>query len=236
MGERSPLDSALSAVAAGVFAPLSRLRGARAVHAHGAGFQAALALRDGPGLALMPAMGAPRPVRALVRLSPSFDIPRPLPDFLGLALKLPDLHGPGRDQDFLLVTAIATWVPLPARSYAGRTFSSLLPYRSGGRLVVPGALSSGWIPATGEHAHVAATHAALDGTLRLTVAVAAPRGPFVLLGELTPERELAPPEVQGLRFDPFHTAASLVPAAGPLNALRRGAYRASQRARPDVLP
>ena len=64
----------------------------------------------------------------------------------------------------------------------------------------------------------------------LTVAPALGRP--VALGDLTPERELTSKEVEGLAFDPFTTAESLVPAAGPLNAMRRGAYSASRRARP----
>jgi hypothetical protein len=161
MAKASALDRALSAVAAGVFASVARLRGARGVHAHGVGFEATLTLQAGSGLDAMSALGGPRTVRALVRLSPSFDIPSPLPDFLGLAIKLPDLHGPGRDQDFLLVSAIGghltKYVPLPARSYSDRSFSSMLPYRSDGRLVLPGAVCAGRVSMTGEDAPAAAT-------------------------------------------------------------------------------
>ena len=236
MGKASALDRILAAAAAGVFAPVARMRGSRAVHAHGVGFEATLTSRGAEWIHLAPASGSPRTVRAVVRLSPSFDIPRPLPDFLGLAIKLPDAHGVGRDQDFLLVTAVgarlARYVPLPARSYEGRTFSSILPYRSAGRLVLPGAVAAGSVPETGEDAATAAVRAALDGTLRFTLTVAPALGRLVPLGDLTPERALTPKEVEGLRFDPFNTAESLVPAAGPLNAMRRGAYPASRRARP----
>ena len=66
---------------------------------------------------------------------------------LGLAIKLADVHGAGRDQDFLFASAVggrlAKYVPLPVRSYEGRTFSSILPYRSAGRLVLPGAVAAG---------------------------------------------------------------------------------------------
>jgi hypothetical protein len=141
----------------------------------------------------------------------------------------------------LLVSAIGgrltKYVPLPARSYSGRTFSSMLPYRSDGRLVVPGALSAGRSSLTAEDAPTAATRACLEGTLRFALAVApALVGRFLALGDLTPERALGPQEVQGLCFNPFNTGESLVPAAGPLNALRRGAYPASQKARPDARP
>jgi hypothetical protein len=98
-----------------------------------------------------------------------------------------------------------------------------------------GALSEGRVSVTGGDAPTAATRAVLDGTLRFTLAVAPALGRFVPLGDLTPERGLGLPEVQGLCFNPFSTGESLVPAAGPLNALRRGAYPASQRARPDAL-
>jgi hypothetical protein len=143
MSKRSPLDSALSAVAAGVFTTLAKLRRARGVHPHGIGFDGVLTLQAGPGLDLMPGLGPRRSVPAVVRLSRSFGFPRPLPDLLGVAVKLPDLHGPGRDQDFLLVSALdgrlSKYVPAPASRYSWRAYSSLLPYRSDGRIVLPGA-------------------------------------------------------------------------------------------------
>jgi hypothetical protein len=221
MSRASPLDRSLSAATAGVFATLAKLRRARGVHPHGIGFGGVLTLQTGPGLDLIPGLGAPRSVPAVLRLSRSFGLPRPLPDLLGVAVKLPDMHGPGHDQDFLLVSALdgrlSKYVPLPAPRYSWRAYSSLIPYRSDGRLVLPGAL-----------------HAAEHGDLRFRLAVAPALGRFTSFGEIRVTHRLPQSEVQALRFNPFHTAQSLTPAGGPLNAMRRAAYPASQRARRDA--
>jgi hypothetical protein len=145
--KRSPLDRSLSAVAAGVFPALAKLRRARGVHRHGIGFDGVLTLQAGPGLDLMPGLGPPRSVPAVLRLSRSFGFPRRLPDLLGVAVKLSDPHGPGRDQDFLLVSALdgrlSKYIPVPAPRYSWRAYSSLLPYRSDGRMVLPRAVHAG---------------------------------------------------------------------------------------------
>jgi hypothetical protein len=134
MSNRSPLDRSLSAVAAGVFATLAKMRRARGVHPHGIGFDGVLTLQAGPGLDLMPGLGPPRSVPAVLRLSRSFGFPRPLFDVLGVAVKLPDLHGPGRDQDFLLVSALdgrlSKYIPTPAARYSWRATHSGPPRAS----------------------------------------------------------------------------------------------------------
>jgi len=214
-----PIDRSLSALAAAVFAGVSRARGKRAVHTHGIGFEGVLTLRPGPGLALLPAFGEPREVPALYRLSASFDLPRPLPDLLGVAVKLPGLHGPGRDQDLLLVSCLggraSKYVPWPTRDPGWRAFSSILPYRCARRLVLPGALGAG-------------------GAGRFELAVAPAGGPLLAFGALEAQRRLPYEATQALCFDPFTTGGGLEPAAGPLNGMRRAAYRASRRARPDA--
>jgi hypothetical protein len=238
MAKGSPLDRSLSAVAAGVFATLAKLRRARGVHPHGIGFDGMLTLQAGPGLDLMPGLGPPRSVPAVLRLSRSFGFPRPLPDLLGVAVKLPDLHGPGRDQDFLFVSALdgrlSKYIPAPARRYSWRAYSSLLPYRVDGRIVLPGALGASPAAANGQDGMTAAMHAAQHGELRFALAVAPALGRFAPLGELRAQHPLAQPTVQALRFNPFNSAGSIVPAGGPLNGMRRAAYAASQQARPDA--
>jgi hypothetical protein len=230
------LDRSLAAAAAAVFASLARLRRARGVHTQGIGFAAVVTLQTGPGLDLVPGLGPPRSVPGLLRLSPSFGLPPPLRDLLGVAIKLPDLHGAGHDQDFLLVSALhgrlRTYVPFPARNYAWPAYSSVLPYRSHGRLVLPGALSASPI-AVGDGL-TGALDAAEHGELGFTLAVAPALGGLLPFGELRARDRLAHAEVQALRFNPFNTSECLVPAAGPLNGMRRAAYAASQRARPDA--
>src|SRR5215208_5933583 len=61
-----------------------------------------------------------------------------------VSLRLVDVHGHGRHQDFLLVTSadgpLLHHLLLPGvRGFLGQSFSSLLPYRLGGRLRLVGA-------------------------------------------------------------------------------------------------
>lgn len=77
-------------------------------------------------------------------------------------------------------------------------------------------------------------HAAQHGELRFALVVAPALGRFAQSGELRAQHPLAQSAVQALRFNPFHTAESIIPAGGPLNGTRRAAYAASQRARPDA--
>jgi hypothetical protein len=58
-----------------------------------------------------------------------------LPDLLGMSIRVPDAYGPGRHQDFLLVTSIDLpvlhHVFIPAADAQQRPFSSSLPYPRG---------------------------------------------------------------------------------------------------------
>jgi hypothetical protein len=97
----SPLDSLLTAA----FGALAHVRRARALHPDGAAFAAVLRVPGGrcPGV---PLLDAPGEHRALVRVWRAAGTPWPLPDGLGLALRVPDAHRPGRHQDVLLTTTI----------------------------------------------------------------------------------------------------------------------------------
>lgn len=80
-----------------------------------------------------------RRTRALVRSSRSADDA----GIRTMAIKLPDLYGPGRDQDFLLASS-ADGVPmhhvtLPAHEAGSRLYSSLWLYLAGTRPVLFGA-------------------------------------------------------------------------------------------------
>jgi type II secretory pathway component PulK len=123
---------------------------------------------------------------------------------------------------------------VPAPRYSWRAYSSLLPYRSNGRIVLPGALSARPAAAYGQDEMTGALHAAQHGELRFALAVGPALLRFAAVGELRAQHHLSQSAVQALRFNPFHTAESIIPAAGPLNGMRRAAYAASQRVRPDA--
>lgn len=150
---------------------------------------------------------------AIVRISRGAGLPEPLPDAIGVAIRLCDVHGPKRHQDFLLISSVDVPVLhhlilpglLPDQSY-----SSVLPYRIGGRLRLVGAMPRG--------------RGAFD------LALAPVGGTFSPIARLSLGGRLPDEVSEGIRFNPWHTGANIEPA-GPLQAWRRGAYRASQEGR-----
>ena len=215
-----------------VLAAASALRRAKAVHPHGESFLAELRVHapsSAPaGVRLLRAPGAHR---AVVRFSRSLGLPRPLPDLLGMSIRVVDAYGAGRHQDFLLVSSadlpVVHHVFLPAGDLQQRPYSSSLPYRIGGRLFVVGALPdprSPRPPGGDEFARLRA--AAATGALRFRLAFAP------IEGRLRPAAELRigaplPAAADALRFNPWNTGGGLE-LAGALNRMRRFAYPMSQ--------
>jgi hypothetical protein len=179
-------------------------------------------------------LGAPGTHRALVRFSRSLGLPRPLPDLLGMSVRVPDAYGTGRHQDFLMVTSIDAPVVhhlfVPARDVQQRPYSSSLPYRAGDHTFLVGALSRAESPRLGhgnELERLAA--AAATGKLVFDLAVADVMGRFRPVAELR-VRDPLPPETDAMRFNPWNSGGGLEPS-GLLNRLRDYAYPLSQRAR-----
>jgi hypothetical protein len=131
----------LAAVLAAAFRLLARLRRGRALHPLGVGYHARLEITPGAGRwagARLLVPGAR--YDAVVRFSRGGGLPEPLPDALGVAVRLPDAYGPGRAQDFLVTSSadlpLVRRLLFPGRSFLHRSFSSALPYRVDGRAVV----------------------------------------------------------------------------------------------------
>jgi hypothetical protein len=127
----------IDTVTAGTFRALSWLRGARVLHPFGVAVEARWEpVRTDmlpPGAALG---AADRP--AIVRLSRALGMTAgPSPDILGLAVKVLDAHGTGRDQDLLFASVgrgvVTSRLLVPARRFDGVRFSTLLPYDLRGR-------------------------------------------------------------------------------------------------------
>lgn len=217
------------AVLPGAFAVASRLRRARAFHPRGVTVLATWrpAERSGPlaGSALVD-----RDRAALLRLSHGAGLPPGMPDILGWAIKVLDVHGPGRDQDLLLASTgrgrLGRHLLRPGRDLATATLSTVLPYEvaDAGRSV---------IVARGRDDAAAATYADLvrAGPSVLPVyEVRLARCDGPLLATVYPG-ELAPRDIgEAARFDPWHTGPELKPV-GWLNHLRAPTYTASQDAR-----
>ena len=88
-------------------AGIAAVRRGKAVHPHGAVYKAELVVPShGDALGRTKLFGTPGRRRALVRFSRSLGLPRPLPDLLGMSVRVLDAYGPDRDQDFLMVTSV----------------------------------------------------------------------------------------------------------------------------------
>src|SRR5688572_16296331 len=105
--ETSRLSSVAGAAVGGVLAAVAAARRGKAVHPHGVVHRARLVIEGSPSAPpaaeLLATAGEHE---ALVRFSRSLGLPRPLPDLLGMSIRVVDAHGPDRHQDFLLVTSV----------------------------------------------------------------------------------------------------------------------------------
>jgi hypothetical protein len=218
-----PLGSAIH----GLFALLSRLRGARSLHPKGVAYAGVLTIEGlgeptGSGF-----LDRPATYDALVRCSRGGGLPEPLPDVLGIALRAVDADGPGRPRDLLLASSaappVARHLLVPGVRFGRRICSSILPYRVPGGLLLLGA-------AMRDGASVAAMRAGA-APMAIDLLAASPTGPWRRVGTLTPQRRLRDAESAALGFDPWHAGPDLQPA-GFLNALRRPAYAGSRSGRP----
>jgi hypothetical protein len=170
----------------------------------------------------------------VVRFSRGGGLPEPLPDALGVAVRLPGAYGPGRDQDLLVTSSadlpLARRLLFPGRSFLHRSFSSALPYRVAGREVVvvlrprPGR----WPQTGGGLADLSA--AAASGQLVYELRLAGSLGRSRTVGLLVVGEPLDPAATEALRFNPWTTGEGIVPV-GRLNRLRRPSYASSQRGR-----
>lgn len=218
-----------------VLAALAAVRRGKAVHPHGAVYEAELVVPGGAneldGTELFGTEGR-RP--ALVRFSRSLGLPWPLPDLLGMSVRVPDAYGIGRHQDFLMVSSVDAPVMhhlfVPAGDVQQRPYSSSLPYRVGDRKLLVGAVPrpDSPRPAGGSELERLAT-AAATGALVFDLAVAGIWGRFRPVAELHLADPL-PPEFDSMRFNPWNAGGDLEPT-GLLNRLRDYAYPLSQRAR-----
>jgi hypothetical protein len=221
---------------AAAFAALAALRGKRPLHPIGVGYQGTLEVSakapTRPGVPLFRA-GSAHP--ALLRFSRGAGLPEPLPDALGVGIKLPGAHGPGADQDLLLTSSsdrpVLRRLLFPARSFLRGAFSTALPYefgrervvlllvpvRGGGRRSADGAGHRRRGGAIGE-----LRAAAADG-LRFELRTATTFGRSRPLATVTTGVPLTADQTDALRFNPWTTGPGIRPS-GWLNLLREAAY------------
>ncbi len=213
-------------------AALARRRRGKPMHPRGVVLDAVLECTGGPVGWGVPWLAGTGAHPALVRLSRGAGLPQPLPDLLGLAVRLPgtaDAEGP---VDLLLSTTgrgrLTRWVPAPRRD-AGATYSSLMGYRTVAGPVFLAALPDpGAPPVTAEPGPIAA--AARAGRLAFTLAAARGPGewqPFARLRLLAPVPEVDP----DLRFDAVRNPPPGLVPDGPMARFRAPAYAAAQQGR-----
>jgi hypothetical protein len=216
-GPLTPAAEGLGAGAAAVFGVLSAARRRRIFHPDGTAYDATLTVHGGSRGAVL--LDEPARRACVVRLSRGLGLHEPLPDILGVAIRVPDVYGPGAHQDLLLATAgsgpVVRSVPYLARSGDGGHYSSVLPHRIGDRLMYLGARPLS--PGTGP---------------RFALEVAPPLGEWaeVAVVELGPAWDSA--RSDALRFNPLFTGGGIEPV-GLLQTLRRRVYAGSQAARPQ---
>ncbi|MGY1708456.1 hypothetical protein ACI8AC_02990 [Geodermatophilus sp. SYSU D00758] len=204
-----PRAATASALALG-----TALRGARVVHPRGRA-HTGVVVTDGGGSWGARVLDEAGRHEVVVRVSRAVGLPEPLPDVVGLAIRFDGQGGDGGPLDVLVTTAGSppglrhVFLPEPL----GRTFSAVLPHRTGsGRLVVLGARRD-------------ATGAGWD-------LLAAPvAGRWRRWGGLTLGAALPDPDAEGLRFRPTVGADDLQPVA-LFRAVRARSYRESQARRP----
>jgi hypothetical protein len=210
-----------------LFQGLSRIRGKRIFHPFGVGFAARLTPW---GEATSGAIAFDREAEALVRLSRSFGLPESIPDPCGIALRIPDLHGPGAHQDLLMVTSGAPpgarHALLPSRGFCDLPYSTILPYRLGGETVLLGARALAPRPGP----RLADLVELETGGLEFEIRVARPGGDWRPVARLALGPRLPGELTERLGFDPTHTGGGLE-LVGLLNRLRGPAYRGSQMGR-----
>jgi hypothetical protein len=220
-------------VVATVFGAVSVIRGGRSLHTRGRAFRVRVLVEpEPPGLRGVPLFARPRELEGVVRLSRSIGLPESLPDLYGAALRIRDAHGRGEHQDLMFVTggegAVARHLLSFTRDYGGRTLSTVLPYRIGGRLWVF-LLRAEAKDGLGTLDDV--TRAAREGRLAFRLAIAPGGGGRpVRLARIEVGEPLDEHAEWELRFDTAHAGGGIEPAGFP-NNLRPAAYHASQAAR-----
>ena len=232
-GVRGAVDAAGHAVAL-TLAGVARARGGKAVHPHGATYAARLLVE---GASAAPAgselLSTPAEWPVIVRFSRSLGLPRPLPDLLGMSIRVPDAYGPAQHQDLLFVTSVDApilhHIFLPARDVWERPYSSSLPYRAGGEAFLIGARPDPELPQFRGGTELERLERAVRAeSVRFDLVVAPVLGRFRRIGSLRIEAPM-PDVLDALRFNPANTGGGLEPV-GTLNRWRAVAYPLSQRA------
>ncbi|MET9299894.1 phosphodiesterase [Micromonospora aurantiaca] len=213
-------------------ATLARLRHARLLHPAGRTFAGETRIWGTPGPPTgVPLLDLPGRWPATIRLSKGVPTPGAWPDVLGVAVRLH--RDPEPPVDLLWSSSGAAPVlrnlPLPRRRFAG-TYTSIMPFRAGGRRLFLAVLADPESPDLGRGLAEAGAAVAADEP-RLVLAVASAVGRWRPFGEVRLDDERGAAEDAALAFDPIGNVPPGLRLAGPLARLRNDSYRGSRRAR-----
>jgi hypothetical protein len=217
-----------------MLAGIAIVRGGKAVHPAGAVYAARLTVDGAPAAPRASELLARHSTRpAVMRFSRSLGLPRPLPDLLGVSLRVLDAYGLDRHQDVLAVSSVDLPILhhlfVPAADFGQRPYSSSLPYRAGEDTFILGITPDPTSPRPpGSDELDRLDRAAATGRLVFGLAVASINGRFRRVGSLLVTDRL-PDTLDALRFNPFNCGGGLEPV-GTLNRLRDYAYPLSQAA------
>lgn len=237
---RSTAFRLADAVTATVMQVGSSIRGARVFHPEGIAQRVTVTIRptseepdaDELGVALLDRPGT---YEGFVRFSRGASLPEPLPDVLGLAVRICDAHGPGADQDILVGSSldlpVGRQLLLPTIGFRGTTLSSVLPYRLGqGGIFWLGARVCD--PAGAPLVRLSGLRQAIDaGEATLTLRYARRFGGWRNFADVTFNGDLSQEDSDALAFNVDENTGGGIEPAGFFQALRRHAYAASQAAR-----
>lgn len=224
------------------FGTLARWRSGRAVHTRGVELDATLTLD--PGTAIGRILGEPWSRPAVVRASKSVGLPGRRADLLGMAVRIP--VGGGVFDVLLASTGrrgLGHQALLPSRTWWGRPYSTILPYRADGTSVLLG-LEAQPRPTRLRPTlpHPAQPHPEQPGADPAELAAAVRAGPIGLevtamrlggrrrpIGRLVLQRvrEDPPP----IAYDPIRNALPRLRPSRLLASVREWAYTGSRRGR-----
>ncbi|MEU3607281.1 phosphodiesterase [Streptomyces sp. NPDC035033] len=211
---------------------VARRRGSRpALHPRGVALTGRLTVPDPPRPWGVPWLDRAGSYRVTARWSRAAGLPPPMPDGLGLALRVEDAEGPGRPLELLLTTSgrrgPARHVPVPRLSATAGPYSTLLSYAVGDRHGVVAAFPAPGSP--GVPARPAAVaEAVADRPLHFVLGFAVGRRwqPMALLTLLG-----AGPAAKDESFDPYRAPLTRFRPPERLRALRIAAYAGSREGR-----
>jgi hypothetical protein len=226
-----------------IFKALKVLRPERPIHPKGTPLTGELT-RDGLGSTGNPQHGEPSGVpwidlpgrhAVTARFSRSIGFPAPLPDILGLALRLEDDGGP---EDVLFATTGWSWPArfalLPRRDPGKATFTTLMPYKGARGPVLLGLTTDS--PGTAASGTASSGIQPSAGDWVLAMHYARPSGPWIRFGSLS-LRPAPDAGDTGVRFDPVLNplkSAGTYAWARRLRAPAYGTARQSNTRKPTI--